>query len=125
MAMYANLLQAYVAKTQVNADRLTHGRSSVAIVDAIATVDELGKKWAVAMVNRHPSEEVTCTLKTAEMLIGGTYKATVLTGDSPDSYNDIEHPHRVVPKEAELTFKKGAISLPPHSLVIVDILSKK
>jgi alpha-N-arabinofuranosidase len=125
MAMYANLLQERVARTQVNADRLTHGTASVAMVDAIATVDKSGKKWAVAMMNRHPSEEVACTLKIAELPIDGTYKATVLTGDSPDSYNDIEHPHRVAPKEAELTFKKGAISLPPHSLVIVDVLLKK
>jgi len=125
MAMYANLLQSHVAKTQVDSDRLTHGRSSVAMVDAIATVDKSGKKWAVAMMNRHPSEEVTCTLKIAEQPIDGTYKATVLTGDSPDSYNDIEHPHRVRPKEAELTFKKGTISLPPHSLVIVDVLLNK
>ncbi|MCP4774424.1 MAG: alpha-N-arabinofuranosidase [Planctomycetaceae bacterium] len=121
MAMYANLLQTHVAKTQVSADRLTHGTSSVAMVDAIATVDESGKKWAVAMMNRHPSEEVTCTLKMAENLTDGTYTATVLTGEAPDSYNDIEHPHRVVPNKTELTFKKGAINLPPHSLVIVEI----
>ena len=121
MAMYANLLQAHVAKAQVSADRLTHGSSSVAMVDAIATVDESGKKWAVAMMNRHPSQEATCTLRIGENLTDGTYKATILTGESPDSYNDIEHPHRVVPKKTESTFKKGAISLPPHSLVIVEV----
>jgi len=121
MAMYANLLQAHVARTQVDADRLTHGGSSVAMVDAIATVDESGREWAVALMNRHPSEEVTCTLKTAERPLDGTCKATVLTGDSPDSYNDIEHPHRVAPKETELTFENGAIRLPPHSLVIVEV----
>ena len=125
MAMYANLLQANVARTQVNSDRLTHGKSSVAMVDAIATVDESGKKWAVAMMNRHPSKEVTCTLKMAELLVDGTYRATVLTSDSPDAYNDIEHPNRVVPKKIVLTFKKGITSLPPHSLVIVDGLLKK
>jgi len=121
IAMYANLLQTHVAKTQVSADRLTHGTSSVAMVDAIATVDETGTKWAVAMMNRHPSEEVACTLKMAENLTDGTYTATVLTGEAPDSYNDIQHPHRVVPSKTELTFKKGTINLPPHSLVIVEI----
>jgi alpha-N-arabinofuranosidase len=120
MAMYANLLQANVARTQVNSDRLTHGKSSVAMVDAIATVDESGKKWAVAMMNRHPSKEVTCTLKMAELLVDGTYRATVLTGDSLDAYNDIEHPNRVAPQEIMLTFKEGRTSLPPHSLVIID-----
>ena len=95
------------------------------MVDAIATVDESGKKWAVAMINRYPSKEVACTLQMAELSIDGTYKATVLTGDSPDSYNDIEHPRRVAPKKIELTFKKGDVSLPPHSLVIVDIPLEK
>jgi len=125
MAMYANLLQAYVVKAKVNSDKLTHGSASVAMVDAIATVDKSGKKWAVAMMNRHPSKEVVCTLKIGELPVDGTYKATILTGDSPDAYNDIEHPDRVAPKEAELTVKKGAISLPPLSLVIVDVLLKK
>ncbi len=121
MAMYAKLLQAHVVKTHVDADRLAHDGSSVAMVDAIATVDESGKEWAVAMMNRHPSEEVVCTLKMAGRLLDGTYRASVLTGDSPDSYNDVEHPDRVAPKEAELTFREGTVSLPPHSLVIVDV----
>jgi alpha-L-arabinofuranosidase len=121
MAMYANLLKGRVAKAQVYSDRLTHGSSSVAMVDAIATVDSSGKKWAIALMNRHPSEEVACTLKMDDLLVDGTYQATVLTGESPDAYNDIEHPNRVVPKKIALTFKKGIISLPPHSLVIVDV----
>ena len=90
------------------------------MVDAIATVNKSGKKWAVAIMNRNPLEEVVCTLKIGELPVDGTFKATILTGDSPDSYNDIEHPHRVAPKEVELTIKKGTISLPPHSLVIVE-----
>jgi alpha-N-arabinofuranosidase len=125
MAMYANLLQSRVVRTRVNAGRLTRGTESVAVVDAIATVDESGKKWTVAMINRCPSKEVACTLQMAEQSIDGTYKATVLTGDSPDSYNGIEHPRRVTPKKIELTFKKGDVSLPPHSLVIVDIPLEK
>jgi len=125
MAMYANLLQAQVAKTQVNSDRLTADGSSVALVDAIATVDESGKKWAVALMNRHPSQEVACTLMMAERPLDGTVEASLLTGDSPDSYNDIEHPDRVVPKDIELTFNNGSISLPPHSLVIFEVLLQK
>jgi alpha-N-arabinofuranosidase len=125
MAMYANLLQAQVARTQVNSDRLTDDGSSVALVDAIATVDESGKKWAVAMMNRHPSQEVACTLMMAERPLDGTYQASVVTGDSPNSYNDIEHPDRVAPKDTELTFNNGSFSLPPHSLVIVEVLLQK
>jgi len=120
MAMYANLLQDRVANTKVAAGKLIHGNACVAVVDAIATVDESGKQWAIALVNRHPSQEVACTLKIGEPL-EGTYKATVLTGESPDAYNDIEHPHRVAPRTMELTFKKGTANLPPHSLVIIHV----
>jgi alpha-N-arabinofuranosidase len=122
MAMYANMLKEHVAKAQIKSDRLTYGGSSVAMVDAIATVDESGKKWAIAMMNRHPSKEVSCTLKMAELLVDGIYEATVLTADSPDAYNDIENPNRVMPKKIALTFKEGVTSIPPHSLVIVDVL---
>ena len=125
MAMYANLLETNVAKTQIDSDRLTHGPSSVAMVDAIATVDDSGKNWSVAIMNRHPSNEVTCTLKMGDLPLDGTYRATVLTGDSPDAYNDIEHPNRVAPQEMMLTFKEGRTSLPPHSLVIVEGRLKK
>lgn len=120
MAMYANLLQRRVVQAKVKATKLTHGPVSVAMVDAIATVDKSGTKWAVAMINRNPSQKVVCTLKIREQLVDGTFKATILTGDSPDSYNDIEHPHRVAPKEIELNIKKNVMSLPPHSLVIVE-----
>ncbi len=125
MAMYANLLEPNVARAQVKSDRLTQGKTSIAMVDAIATVDKSGKQWAVAIVNRHPSQEVGCTLKMDDSLVDGTYRATVLTGDSPDAYNDREQPNRVAPRKTTLTFTKGITDLPPHSLVIVHGLLKK
>jgi len=121
MAMYANLLQERVVNTEVAAGKLIHDKDSVAVVDAIATVDESGRQWAIVLVNRHPSDSVVCTLKMGEMPLDGTYKATVLTGDSPDAYNDIEHPNRVAPKEVKLTFNNGVVSLTPHSLAIVHV----
>ena len=121
MAMYANLLQAHVAKTQVNADRLAHGSASVAVVDAIATVDGSGKRWAIALVNRHPSEDLSCTLKIKDAPLDGTFSGALLTADSPDAYNDIDTPDRVAPKKVEQTFSKGTTILPPHSLTIVDV----
>jgi alpha-N-arabinofuranosidase len=121
MAMYTNLLQERIGSLSVKADKLTHGKDSVAVVDAIATVDKLGKSWAIALVNRHPSDALACTVKMKDTLLDGEYDATVLTGESADSYNDIEHPNRVVPKKTKLTFKKGVVNLSPHSLVIVHV----
>ncbi|MDG1049990.1 MAG: alpha-L-arabinofuranosidase C-terminal domain-containing protein [Planctomycetota bacterium] len=121
MAMYANLLGPQVARASVESDRLTHDGSSVAVVDALATVDESGQTWSVAIMNRHPSEEVVCTLQLGDLPVHGTYQATILNGSSPDAYNDIEHPDRVVPTATEVTFEAGAVRLPPHSLCIVAV----
>ena len=48
------------------------------------------------------------------------YDAIVLAGDSPEAFNDVEHPTRVVPEKMKLTFKKGIANLPPHSLTILQ-----
>ena len=124
MAMYANLLQKRVAKLQLKAGSLRHGNQSVGVVDAIATVDEAGEKWSMAIVNRHPSDAVACTIKMGEELLDGTCKATILSGHSSDAYNDIENPDRVVPQEVELTFKNGIVELPPHSLIMIQLLDR-
>jgi alpha-L-arabinofuranosidase/arylsulfatase A-like enzyme len=121
MAMYANLLQERVGSVSVTADKLVHGSDSVAVVDAVATVDGWGKHWAIALVNRHPAQDVACTLKLGKMPLDGHFKATVLSGTSPDAYNDIDFPNRVVPTKLELTFNNGVVDLPPHSLTVVHV----
>jgi len=121
MAMYANLLEEKVVSIQAEADNLIINEDTVTVVDAIATVDQSGKSWAISLVNRHPSENVDCSVKIGDKPLNGTYKATVLTGDSPDAYNDIDHPDSILPKEMQLNFKRGVATLPPHSLIIVHI----
>jgi alpha-N-arabinofuranosidase len=121
MAMYANELEERVGQLDLNAGILRHGNQSMPVLDAIATVDALGKEWAIALVNRHPTESVNCTVIMGKEPLTGTYKATVLTGDSPDAYNDIEHPNRVAPRTVDLTFQDGIVDLLPHSLTIVHV----
>ena len=122
MAMYANELEPRVGKLDIEADELTHGSRSIPVADAIATVNDSGKNWSIALVNRHPDKEVACTVKMKDRVLDGSYDAIVLTGDSPDAYNDIQHPDRVVPVKTKLTFTKGVVKLPPHSLSIVKVL---
>jgi alpha-N-arabinofuranosidase len=121
MAMYANRLEKRIGKVKVDAGKFTHDSTSVDVLDALSTVDPSGQRWAIALVNRHPSESVACTLKMNDKPLDGTYKATVLTGESADSYNDIAHPNRVTPKEVSLVVRKGVADLPAHSLVIVYV----
>ncbi|MBC8870508.1 MAG: hypothetical protein H8E44_13890 [Planctomycetes bacterium] len=95
--------------------------SNIPVLDAVATVDESGKTWAIALVNRHTSEHVACTVKLKDDFLEGTYETTILGGDSPDAYNDVQHPNRVVPDETHLTFERGVVRLRPHSLTIIRI----
>jgi len=124
MTMYANLLQESVASVKVIADQLTHGEESVAVADAIATVDDSGKHWAIALINRHPDQELACTVTMKDRMLDGKYAATILAGDSSDAFNDIEHPNRVTPQKTTLAFTKGVVNLPPHSLTIVKVTLK-
>lgn len=119
LAMYANLLSNYVGTAQVETDLLTHGNRCIPVVDAIATTNEHGDFWRVALVNRHPSSAIGCTVALGDRLLSGSVAATVLAGDSPDAYNDIEHPDRVAPVDMMVPMRDGAISLPPHSLAVV------
>jgi alpha-N-arabinofuranosidase len=125
LAMYANHLEARVAKTTLHTDKLTHGKQTVATVDAVATVDESGKNWSIALVNRHPAQAVACTVKLKNGLLDGGYPALVLAGDTPESFNDIDNPNRVVPVKTSLTFTQGVANLPPHSLTIVKVALKE
>jgi len=124
LAMYADLLGNRVAPTDVSAGVLTHGDRFVPVVDAIATRDETAGAWSVALVNRHPAQPVECALNLGDAPLEGLYDATILTADSPDAYNDIDHPDRVSPRETQLEFISGKTQVPPHSLVIVRIARK-
>ncbi len=119
MAMYSNELQARVGKLVLLAEPLKHGKDSVAVADAIATVDESGLRWSIALVNRHPDKPVACTVHLKDKVLDGTFAAVVLESDSPEAYNDIANPDRVAPKKKKLKVKDGLIELPPHSLTIL------
>jgi alpha-N-arabinofuranosidase len=124
LAMYANLLESRVGKLDIQAGLLVHNSDVIPVVDAIATVDASGSNWAIALVNRHPKKEVACKITMKDLPLQGQYSATVLAGDSPDSYNDIENPDRVVCEKTQLTFNKGVVNLLPHSLTIVKVSLK-
>ncbi|MCP5515967.1 MAG: alpha-N-arabinofuranosidase [Verrucomicrobiales bacterium] len=121
MAMYANQLEAQVAPIEIEGGSLRDGNRSVTVLDAVATVDPGRQRWAVAFVNRHPTEAVTCTLTLGQTRMDGSFPATQLAGDSPEAFNDLEHPDRVRPVEVDLTFTNGVTTLPPHSLTILHL----
>ncbi|MCH2084674.1 MAG: hypothetical protein MK226_19965 [Saprospiraceae bacterium] len=121
LAMYANKLQPNIVPLEIAAEQLIHEEDSIDVVDAIATLDEKGTTWSIALINRHPSDAINCTVNMGNQPLKGKFSATMLTADSPEAFNSIENPDRVAPKEVELKFDKGIVELPPHSLTIVHI----
>ena len=120
-AMYANLLGNRVLASSIRADSLVHGNKSVDVVDALVTADDAGKYYSIAVVNRHPSDDVNCQIYLQGLLPHDSFEATVLSSDNVDSYNDKEHPNRVKPEKIQVVLERGVIALPPHSLTIVRI----
>jgi alpha-N-arabinofuranosidase len=121
LAMYANELENRVGRVDLESGMLVQGKRFMPLLDVVATVDDSGTNWAVALVNRHPGEHVACTIKLKDDALSGTHGATILSGDSPDAYNDVEHPDRVRPAKTSLDFERGTVRLPPHSLTIIKI----
>ncbi len=122
LAMYATLLGDHVGDAFVDSELFEHEGAAVPALDVVATCDDHNQGWRLALVNRLPDQELTCTLRiTGTLLPAGRYAATVLSGDSPDAYNDIAGPDRVVPQAVELACVDGAVCLPPHSVTILSL----
>jgi alpha-N-arabinofuranosidase len=121
LAMYGNLLGERVAPTEVASAPLQHAGRSVPALDSLATCDAAGRKWRIVLVNRHPAEPLRCALRLGGKMLEGKYRATVLAGDSPEAYNDVDRPDRVVPESIEITLAGGQAALPPHSVTILEI----
>ncbi|MEO6732224.1 MAG: alpha-L-arabinofuranosidase C-terminal domain-containing protein [Ferruginibacter sp.] len=119
MSLYANKLQPNVLPSSIRSDSLTNGKISVADVDAIVTCSDDKKIFSIVLVNKDPQKEAKCDLGIGK--IDGAFNATILSGDSPDAFNDIEKPDRVIPYTTQMVIKEGRIIIPAHSLVIINI----
>lgn len=119
--MYANLLGPRVARGMVRSDPFQHGNAAVPAVDAVATCNAARDQWRVLLVNRHSSAAVNCGVQFDDAPVTGSCRATVLSGDSPDAFNDVERPDRVIPRRSQLEFRHGGVALPPHSVTILEL----
>jgi alpha-N-arabinofuranosidase len=117
LAMYANLLQPNIVPLSLTSDSVR----SLPVADAIATTDDTKHNWSVALINRDSDHATAFTVKIGEWLPEGNFSGTILQGDSPDAYNDIENQERVKPEVGKFSLKKGVVILPPHSLIIINL----
>lgn len=119
MNLYANKLQPNVLPFSIKSDSLTNGKISVPAVDGIVTCSDDKKVLSIALVNKNPQNEAECNLGLEK--IDGVVNAIILSGDSPDAYNDVDMPNRVVPETKQVTIKNGKVTVPAHSLMILNI----
>jgi alpha-L-arabinofuranosidase len=123
LKMYADLLLPYVLKSELNSDSMEvilNGRKmSIPLVDAIVTCNEDKHTYSIALVNRHPDNNTLCRIESVNL--PKKIEAIVLSGDSPDAYNDIDRPERVMPQKMNFNVKNGSILLPPHSVVVFQL----
>jgi alpha-L-arabinofuranosidase len=121
MQMYANLMLPEIADSFVKSDRIGPAEGDVAAFDGIATTSGSAGPLGLMLVNRAPEKELTLALRLDGQSPSGTYEALLLDGDAPDAFNSVDHPTRVVPRNAVGECIDGRITLPPHSLTWVAI----
>lgn len=124
LKMYATLLEPNVVASSVVADEMCHCEGNVPALDALVTCDAEMSRLAVVLINRHPVATLRCKLNLGRSICDQMLPATVLSGQNPDSYNDIDQPARVVPVQRGLAVKDGVIELPPHSVTVCRLQLK-
>jgi alpha-N-arabinofuranosidase len=123
MKLYANQLEKNVLPIQVTSENLVSGDKKTLVLDAVLTCNDAKTRFVLAVVNKHPDRaiEFAPDFDGLNVTVPKQVSATILSGSSPDDYNDIGAENRVVPEEKTLKVNKGKIYLPAHSLVLITI----
>lgn len=117
--MYVNLLEDYVQPIEWKTERLNGNKNaSTGVLDGILTVNEDGTRHALVVVNKDPEHSRKLTIATTKKL-PRRIEGKVLSGASPDDYNEIGAENRVTPEDRMFNVKDGSVELPPHSLTIL------
>ena len=121
--MYTNLLEENVLPVEGEFAKLSRGDQQTGVFDVVLTADKEGKRRVYAVVNKSPDEDIDLTIdlnipgkSTSEQV-----KATVLSGNSPDDYNDRGR-ENVIPQQRILKVHDGKVSIPAHSLTFVEVM---
>jgi alpha-N-arabinofuranosidase len=123
LQLYANQLEKNVLPVQLTSEDLVSGENKTSALDVVVTCNDAKTRFVLAVVNKHPDRPIEFAPDFANLgsAIPKQVSATILSGASPDDYNDIGAENRVVPENKTLKVNKGKISIPPHSLVLVTL----
>lgn len=119
LKLYVDHLLPRLTDCHVVCDRLTHEGRSVAAVDAVVSAE--ADRLALLVTNRHPDLPVAMTLRVDGQNPSGEFALTSLDGDSPDAFNSVDQPDRVVPRATRVRIVDGRLELPPHSIVALEL----
>ncbi len=120
MSMYANLLGPRVVDSATSSANLDTGSADVPLIDAVVTGDDQGRV-IVAIVNKSDGTAGGVRIRIGGVPVTGRHRATVLTGATTDSFNDVEDPDAVHPVETDLDFVEGVVEVPAHSVAVCTI----
>jgi alpha-N-arabinofuranosidase len=95
-------------------------QKTVPAFDAVITCSDDRRRMAIALINRHPAMPASWKLNLGDSVNPAGATATILSGDSPDAFNGVDKPNRVIPVRHDLTLEGGQLLLPPHSIAIVQ-----
>jgi alpha-N-arabinofuranosidase len=123
LKMYVDGMAPLLADTFVKSDRLASDEGSVAVIDAVASSEQLGGPVRLMLLNRDPERSRQVAVEIDGEPIAGKLQATILSGSGPDDYNSIAEPDRVKPFAAELAVVSGSMELPPHAIVSLTIFA--
>ena len=123
LQMYSNGLLPYVVPTEETVGKLTNGDRSTGVLDVILTSDAEGKRFVYAVANKDPENDQPLTLDFQGLGLKTPRKvqARILSGSSPDDFNDIGHEDRVKPYDKALPVKGGAVTIPAHSVTFLSL----
>ena len=120
--MYANLLEANVIPVRTDFVPLVFEGQSTGVFDVLLTANDAKDHFVYAIVNKDASRTVSLDLDLSMMdRKVRALEGVVLSGVSPDDYNDIGAENRVVPEKRTFRVRDSGVDIPPHSLCFIEV----
>jgi len=120
LRMYSDLLQPNVLANTVAGEDLVVGENSVPVLDAVTSRSADGRRVTLALINRHPSRPALWKLDVRGSRLPAQCRLTVLSGETPDAFNDVSNPGRVRPETATVPLQNDSLVIPAHSVCMAE-----
>ncbi len=90
-------------------------------LDAVATLDEEGKRLALSVVNAHPDQDIEAELDLCGLAVADSARVHTLNADSVDAHNSFEDPDKVKVVSRDISLPAPLkYAFPAHSQTVVE-----